>query len=353
MPLLSICIPTFNRKKYLEILLSQIEHLIQQDYLDIEICISDNSSDDGSWEYIKKFASQSSRVHIKRQEINIGGNRNLIDITSIASGKWILVIGDDDTLIVENLEKLLLTLPDLKAFNYILLNTKISENQNLLSMKDGKISDSDLKENLANGIQNFGFCGAHLFTQKIATVMRQRNYEDLRSWPSFGTFIYSAFQEMEDVYFFSLPVAWQDSNGHAMEWQPHHWLDLVLRQLQVFRLNYKGEVLDNFCTTLLKKHLFSTTFFKTFYSSFLYLPTETKNIMQSYKYEQLLNDISSFYSLFHKVIIKITFLIPVTAHHFLITHILRKELSKYIFTGDLDEKDGITQDPEILTKQND
>ena len=93
--------------------------------------------------------------------------------------------------------------------------------------------------------------------------------------------------------------------------------------------------------------------FKTFYSSFLYLPTETKNIMQSYKYEQLLNDISSFYSLFHKVIIKITFLIPVTAHHFLITHILRKELSKYIFTGDLDEKDGITQDPEILTKQND
>ena len=102
MPLLSICIPTFNRKKYLEILLSQIEHLIQQDYLDIEICISDNSSDDGSWEYIKKFASQSSRVHIKRQEINIGGNRNLIDITSIASGKWILVIGDDDTLFVED-----------------------------------------------------------------------------------------------------------------------------------------------------------------------------------------------------------------------------------------------------------
>ena len=353
MPLLSICIPTFNRKKYLKILLSQIEGLIHQDHLDIEICISDNCSDDGSWECIKQFASRSSRVQIKRQETNIGGNRNLIDITSIASGKWILVSGDDDTLIIENLEKLVSILPDMNAFNYILLNTKISENQNLLSMKDGKISDYDLKENLASGIQNLGFCGAHLFTQKIAKVMRQRNYEDLRSWPSFGTLIYSAFQEMEDIYFFSLPVVWQDSNGHAMEWQPHHWLDLVLRQLQVFRLNYKGEVLDNFCNTLLKKNLFSITFFKTFYSSFLYLPTETKDIMQGYKYQQLLDDIPSSYSFFHKVIIHSTFLIPITVHHFLIMHILRKELSRYIFTGDLDEKDGITQDPEILTKQND
>ena len=29
-----------------------------------------------------------------------------------------------------------------------------------------------------------------------------------------------------------------------------------------------------------------------------------------------------------------------------------KNLDDYVYTGDLDEKDGISQDPEILTKSN-
>ena len=348
MPLLSICIPTFNRKHYLENVLSQIQGLLQNQDLDLEICISDNCSDDGTWEYINQVASQSSRIHIKRQLENIGGNRNLIDITSIASGKWILVIGDDDTLVEENLIKLTSILPSLDGYEYILLNTKISEDHNLFTMQDGPLSRAQLKRNLANGIYNFGFCGSHLMSQKVAKIMRQRNYEDLRSWPSFGTFIHSAFRK--DTYFFSPPVAWQDKNGHAMAWQANHWLQLVFRQLQIFRINYLDGAEDPFSKRLVRKHLFSIAFIKIYYSSFLYLPKDTYQIIHGYEYRQLLKDLPSYLSFVHRALLFLPTLIPLKAHYFFIRYILQKNLNKYIFTGNLDEKDGLTQDPEILTK---
>ena len=348
MPLLSICIPTFNRKSYLVNLLLQMQGLIENKALDMEICISDNCSEDGTWEYINEFASQSSRIHIKRQPTNIGGNRNLIDITSMASGKWILVIGDDDTLIEENLLKLTSILPSLDNYEYVLLNTKISPELNLFSMAEGPMSCARLQKNLANGIYNFGFCGSHLMSQRVAKIMRQRNYEDLRSWPSFGTLIHSAFRQ--DVYFFSLPVAWQDWNGHAMEWQPTHWLQLVLRQLQVFKINYKEGFVDHFQIRLIVKHFFSIQFLKIYYSSFLYLPESTKQIIHSYEYRQLLTDLPNYLSILHRALLFAPSLIPLKLHYFFIKYFLRKDLEKYIFTGNLDEKDGLTQDPEILTQ---
>ncbi|HHC1975330.1 TPA: glycosyltransferase family 2 protein, partial [Salmonella enterica] len=49
--LISFCIPTYNRKEYLEELLNSINN--QEKFnLDIEICISDNASNDGTEEMI-------------------------------------------------------------------------------------------------------------------------------------------------------------------------------------------------------------------------------------------------------------------------------------------------------------
>ena len=37
-------------------------------------------------------------------------------------------------------------------------------------------------------------------TSDVAKEMRIRNYEDLRTWPSFGTFIYSTFHLDKKIY---------------------------------------------------------------------------------------------------------------------------------------------------------
>ena len=45
-------------------------------------------------------------------------------------------------------------------------------------------------------------------------------------------------------------------------------------------------------------------------------------------------------------------MIPNQLTLFMIKRILNKNVNDYVYTGKLDEKDGISQDPDILTKSN-
>ena len=45
-------------------------------------------------------------------------------------------------------------------------------------------------------------------------------------------------------------------------------------------------------------------------------------------------------------------MIPNQLTLFMIKRILNKNVNDYVYTGNLDEKDGISQDPDILTKSN-
>lgn len=345
-PLLSICIPTYNRKEYLKNLLLQLKELLKNNELDIEVCISDNNSNDGTWEFISKIASESSKIKIERQKENIGGNQNQIGVTALASGNWILVMGDDDILIEENFIKLCSILPSMNRYERIILNTKISEEQNLFEIKDGHLEIEELRESLIDSIAKFGFVGSHLISFEVAKIMRGIDFDDLRGWSGIGTFFHTALEK--DNFFFSPPVVWQDANGQALEWQANHWLQLVLRQLQVFRINYKNGQIDSFKMKLIRSHLFSVQFLKTYYSSFLYLPKDTNQIINSYQYKQLIKDLPIYLSLLHRVIVFLPNLLPLKLHYAFIKNILRRDIDQYVYTGELDEKDGNTQDPDIF-----
>ena len=56
MTLLSICIPTYNREKYLQ---DTLESIVSQDIFkntnDVDIVISDNASTDGTRELVEKY----------------------------------------------------------------------------------------------------------------------------------------------------------------------------------------------------------------------------------------------------------------------------------------------------------
>lgn len=95
---LSICIPTFNREKNLENCLNSI--LIAKKKVDFsfEVCISDNGSLGNVDKIVKKYESELLIVFNKNQK-NIGMSKNIIKSVSIASGKFVWLIGDDDLLI--------------------------------------------------------------------------------------------------------------------------------------------------------------------------------------------------------------------------------------------------------------
>ena len=52
----------------------------------------------------------------------------------------------------------------------------------------------------------------------------------------------------------------------------------------------------------------------------------------------------------HKILCSMIFRIPTRAHHFFVQKILKKDLEKYIFNGEIDQRDGIKNDPDILVK---
>ena len=230
-PGLSICIPTYNRKNYLEKLITQLVQLIISKNLDIEVCVSDNYSEDGTWEFLKEVASKHPAFIIQQQDRNIGSDRNQIAVANLASSKWILVMGDDDLLVEANLINLLEELPSLEKYDFILLNTKISEEQNLINLDHGVLTPSQLKKNLKKSTTEYGFIGSHLMSRKVVAEKSRRNYKDLRSWSGFATFIYSS--TLTDIYFYSKPIVWQSANGQALTWQYTHWFQLTLRMLQV------------------------------------------------------------------------------------------------------------------------
>ena len=351
-PALSICVPTYSRQKFLKNIVSQLIELVDKHKFDIEVCVADNCSTDETWSYLREITENKNYISIKSHPKNIGGNRNLIDITSMASSKWLLVIGDDDMIVEKGLLKLLKILPTLDAADYILINTKLDDQTNLLNLKPGFQDLNNLKNSLMHSINEYGFCGSHIISTKVAQNMRSRKYENLRTWPSFGTFIYNAFPLGKKIYFFESPVVWQDANGQAMTWQPTDWLKLMIRMQNVFLINTGNYQDDLFKKQVIKNNISSILFFKSLYRALIYSRDETLNVLQGQEYKNLIEFISWRSRLGNSIVTFFIKTIPDQITFFFIKRILRRNIDDYVYTGDLDEKDGISQDPEILTKSN-
>lgn len=98
-PLLSICIPTWNRAKYLRLSLeSFLEQLHGVDRKEIELFVSDNCSDDETPMVVKEYVQKGLPITYNRNEENIGAAGNFVKCMQWASGKYIYLLGDDDIL---------------------------------------------------------------------------------------------------------------------------------------------------------------------------------------------------------------------------------------------------------------
>lgn len=99
--LLSICVPTWNRKSKLERLLGNISDESAGIEGRIEVCISNNGSDDGTREFLdENSGSYPFEIRVNHNGENAGFDANLLKVVEMGRGKWLWILGDDD-LIVE------------------------------------------------------------------------------------------------------------------------------------------------------------------------------------------------------------------------------------------------------------
>lgn len=128
--LVSILIPVYNR---VNLVSKAIESSINQTYPYIEIIIGDNYSTDGTWQILQKYEKHDSRIHIFRNEENLGPVRNWIECAKRAKGEYVKILFSDDWMDLDWIEKAVKILIDYAntGFVYSTVNL-VSRHENQL-----------------------------------------------------------------------------------------------------------------------------------------------------------------------------------------------------------------------------
>jgi glycosyltransferase involved in cell wall biosynthesis len=92
-PRVSIGLPVYNGQNYLRCALDSI---LQQDYTDFELIISDTASADASPGICQELARKDGRVRYYRNETNIGARGNYNRVFELARGEFFKWASHDD-----------------------------------------------------------------------------------------------------------------------------------------------------------------------------------------------------------------------------------------------------------------
>lgn len=102
--LVSICVPTYNGKKYLR---ECLDSIISQTFSKLEILIVDDCSTDETVTIANSYANQDRRIRLVRNENNLGLVGNWNRCIELARGEWIKFVFQDDFLEPDCVEKML------------------------------------------------------------------------------------------------------------------------------------------------------------------------------------------------------------------------------------------------------
>ena len=102
-PLLSLCLATYNRARYLDRYLSHHLGALDAAGIDYELVVSDNCSTDETPEILARYAAANPRMRVTRQPRNVGAYPNILTTLHQARGEIVVSIADDDLAIVDQL----------------------------------------------------------------------------------------------------------------------------------------------------------------------------------------------------------------------------------------------------------
>ena len=103
-PVLSICIPTYNRAEYLEKALKAYTSNVAFDD-EIEIVISDNASTDNTEKLCRYYASRYANIKYFRNEVNLNDSNFSLALER-ASGLYVKLMNDNLIILDDGLEYL-------------------------------------------------------------------------------------------------------------------------------------------------------------------------------------------------------------------------------------------------------
>jgi glycosyltransferase involved in cell wall biosynthesis len=101
-PLVSVCIPVYNGKRYLQ---ETLRSVCSQTYSNVEILVQDNASVDGTAEVINLMMRQDARIKVERNTATVSMAVNWNLILRRPNGKYVLLLSADDLIDANFLQK--------------------------------------------------------------------------------------------------------------------------------------------------------------------------------------------------------------------------------------------------------
>ena len=143
-PLVSVALATYNGQKYIE---KQLLSLINQDYKNLEIVVSDDCSTDGTWSILCDYAKKDSRIRLLPREFNRGYVKNFIRVFKECRGELITPSDQDDIWHPEKIRLLIENIGDstlIYSNNRLIDENDVSLNKTLFDLSGEKmITGSD------------------------------------------------------------------------------------------------------------------------------------------------------------------------------------------------------------------
>lgn len=143
-PVVTVIMPSFNHRPYVQ---AAVDSVLNQTYPDVELVIVDNTSTDGTWEYVSSIRDPRVSAFSVRNDALIAASRNY-GLTK-ARGEYVAFIDSDDAWHPEKLAEQLPHLAD-EAVSCVSTNFTptgdVAYCQNRLSFGAGGFRDFDYTE---------------------------------------------------------------------------------------------------------------------------------------------------------------------------------------------------------------
>lgn len=177
----SICIPNYNKAKYVG---NAIQSALNQTFEDLEVIVIDNCSTDNSWEIINSF-SDSRLMKIRNTE-NVGMVGNFELALSRATGEYRTFLSSDDMLFPDAIQKLFSMLSKESGVAYVFGNIEYSGNRignTNYNFKDQFSKEEFFRMSLLNA-KNFVFLTGTLFRKEVKFQFPDLLFFDWFNWLS-------------------------------------------------------------------------------------------------------------------------------------------------------------------------
>lgn len=104
LPLVSICMPTYNGAAFIE---ETLASALNQTYQNFEIIITDDQSSDETVAICEAYAKKDSRIKVFKNSKNLGLVGNWCTCVEKANSKWVKFLFQDDLLVPQCIEEMI------------------------------------------------------------------------------------------------------------------------------------------------------------------------------------------------------------------------------------------------------